>query len=313
MSDLPASPSDTVCTMIDDTLKLSAEIKAHLLASLKDAEVIEAFTEHILSKVLGPAIKKELAVRDEKIEALQKQLDEKVSEIDDLNVQIDEIEQYSRKYCINIKGVPETQREDPIEIVMNIADGIGVSLQATDIDVAHRIGRLDRSARGPRTRDLCVKFRSYQKRQEMWQSRKALRSRPQPGGMVTRARRTSQGDRVPDIFMYENLTRHRQQVMFVARELKRARKLWAVWSDGGVMKVKKTQASNTVIVKTAADVQKIAEVASSSQPPPAGSAGGGSVVERQRGATAPAGGAATEASAEAEGAVAAPGTGHGKK
>ena len=307
MSDLPASPSGTVCTMIDDTL--SAEIKAHLLASFKDAEVIEAFTEHILSKVLGPAIKKELAVRDEKIEALQKQLDEKVSEIDDLNVQIDEIEQYSRKYCINIKGVPETQREDPIEIVMNIADGIGVSLQATDIDVAHRIGRLDRSARGPRTRDLCVKFRSYQKRQEMWQSRKALRSRPQPGGMVTRAR-TSQGDRVPDIFMYENLTRHRQQVMFVARELKRARKLWAVWSDGGVIKVKKTQASNTVIVKTAADVQKIAEVASSSQPPPASSAGGGSVVERQREAT---GGAATEASAEAGGAVAAPGTGHGKK
>ena len=77
--------------------------------------------------------------------------------------------------------------------------------------------------------------------------------------------------------------------------------------------MKKTQASNTVIVKTAADVQKIAEVASSSQPPPASSAGGGSVVERQREATAPAGGAATEASAEAEGAVAAPGTGHGKK
>ena len=290
--------------MIDDAL--SAEIKAHILASFKDTEVIQAFTEHILSKVLGPAIKKELAVRDEKIEALQKRLDDKVSEIDELKIQMDEIEQYSRKYCINIKGVPETQREDPIEIVMNIADGIGVPLQATDIDVAHRIGRLDRSARG-RTRDLCVKFRSYQKRQEMWQSRKALRSRPQVGGRVTRARSSSQGERVPEIFMYENLTRHRQQVMFVARELKRAGKLWAVWSDGGVMKVKKTQASNTAIVKTAADVQQIAEETSVSQPPPAGSARGGSAPERQREA---AGGAAAAAAAEAGGAAAAgPGRG----
>ncbi|KAF0291440.1 Complex I intermediate-associated protein 30, mitochondrial [Amphibalanus amphitrite] len=61
--------------MIDDSL--SAEIKAHILASFKDTEVIKAFTEHILSEVLGPAIKKELAKRDEKIEVLQKQLDEK--------------------------------------------------------------------------------------------------------------------------------------------------------------------------------------------------------------------------------------------
>ena len=58
--------------------------------------------------------------------------------------------------------MPETPREDPIEIIMNIANGIGVSLQASDIDVAHRIGRSERTARGVKTRDLCVKFRTYQ-------------------------------------------------------------------------------------------------------------------------------------------------------
>ena len=283
--------------MIDDSL--SAEIKTHILASFKDSEVIDAFTEHILSKVLGPAIKKELAHRDEKIEALQKQLDSKVSEVDDLKMQIDEIDQYSRKYCINIKGVPETQREDPIEIVMNIADGIGVSLQTSDIDVAHRIGRLERNTRGAKARDLCVKFRSYQKRQEMWQSRKTLRSRPQAPTRKTRGRAPSQGEKVPDIFMYENLTRYRQQVMYAARELKRANKLWAVWSDSGIMKVKKTQASSTVIVRTEADVQKIAEVTSSSRPP-AGPTRAGPVAARQR---EEAGGAAVAAAAEAGGAA----------
>ncbi|KAF0313576.1 hypothetical protein FJT64_015908 [Amphibalanus amphitrite] len=287
--------------MIDDSL--SAEIKAHILASFKDTEVIKAFTEHILSEVLGPAIKKELAKRDEKIEVLQKQLDEKVSEVDGLKMQIDEIEQYSRKYCINIKGVPETQREDPIEIVMNIANGIGVTLQASDIDVAHRIGRSERTARGVKTRDLCVKFRSYQKRQEMWQSRKALRSKPQAGRRMTRAKGANQGEQVPEVFMYENLTRHRQKVMYVARELKRANKLWAVWSDGGVMKVKKTQTSSTVIIKTEADVQKIAE--ENTAQPPAVSARAGSADARHR---EEAGGAAG-AGAEAAGGAAAPAPG----
>ena len=251
--------------MADDSL--SADIKAHILASLKDSEVIEAFTEHILMKVLGPAMKKELASRDQRIEALQKQLDEKVSEVDDLKLQIDEIEQYSRKYCINIRGVPETNREDPIEIAMNIANGIGVSLQASDIDVAHRIGRSDKTAPGARTRDLCVRFRSYQKRQEMWQSRKALRSRPQADTRATRSGTPSQGGKAPDLFMYENLTRHRQQVMYRARELKRANRLWAVWSDGGVMKVKKAESSRTVTVRTEADVQAIAQEDGASRSP----------------------------------------------
>lgn len=249
--------------MIDASL--GDEIKAHIIASFKDTEVIKAFSEHILSEIIGPAIKKELKSRDDKIEALEKRLNEKVSEVDNLKMQIDEIEQYSRKYCINVKGVPETPREDPIEIIMNIANGIGVTLQASDIDVAHRIGRSERTAGGGKTRDLCVKFRSYQKRSEVWQSRKALRSWQQPGTRMTRARSASQADKVPDVFMYENLTRHRQRVMYVARELKRANKLWAVWSDGGVMKVKKTQTSGTVIIKTEADVQKIAGQSKPSQ------------------------------------------------
>ena len=299
--------------MIDDSL--SADIKAHILASLKDSEVIEAFTEHILMKVLGPAMKKELASRDQKIEALQKQLDEKVSEVGDLKLQIDEIEQYSRKYCINIRGVPETSREDPIEIAMNIANGIGVSLQASDIDVAHRIGRPDGTARGARMRDLCVKFRSYQKRQEMWQSRKALRNRSQADTRVTRSRTSSQGAKVSDLFMYENLTRHRQQVMYRARELKRANKLWAVWSDGGVMKVKKTESSRTVTVRTEADVLVIAQGDGASQPP-AISTRAASVSQRQRegkdGAVETGGAAGPSSDGVGGAAIPTPGGGDGK-
>ena len=69
-------------------MALGEEIKAHIIASFKDTEVIKAFSEHILSEIISPAIKKELKSRDEKIEALEKELKENVSEMDDLKMQI---------------------------------------------------------------------------------------------------------------------------------------------------------------------------------------------------------------------------------
>ena len=66
-------------------------------------------------KVLDPAMKKELASRDQKIEALQKQLDEKVREVGDLKLQIDEIEQYSQKYCINIRECLRPAGKTPLK------------------------------------------------------------------------------------------------------------------------------------------------------------------------------------------------------
>ena len=58
---------------------------------------------------------------------LEKKLDEAISIHDDL-------EQYSRKFHLEIHGVPEQESEDTEEIVLNVAKCINVNLEPKDID-----------------------------------------------------------------------------------------------------------------------------------------------------------------------------------
>ena len=57
-----------------------------------------------------------------------------------------------------------------------------------------------------------------------------------------------------EIFVQENLTRKNQEIMYQARQLKKAGKLWAAWTDGCVMKVKKSQESATVRLNSKDDL-----------------------------------------------------------
>ena len=59
-----------------------------------------------------------------------------------------------------------------------------------------------------------------------------------------------------DIFVQENLTKRNQEIMYLARQMKRSGKLWAAWSDGCVLKVKRTQQSATVRLNSKSDLDQ---------------------------------------------------------
>ena len=51
----------------------------------------------------------------------------------------DELEQYSRRDCIEIRNIPVTKDENANRIVIELADKIGVNIQETDISISHRV------------------------------------------------------------------------------------------------------------------------------------------------------------------------------
>lgn len=53
---------------------------------------------------------------------------------------INDMEQYSRRECLEIHGVPVTNDEDTNEIIMKVGNLANVSIKPEDISVSHRLG-----------------------------------------------------------------------------------------------------------------------------------------------------------------------------
>ena len=52
---------------------------------------------------------------------------------------VDDLEQHSRKSCIRISGVPQSNEEDTTKIVCDIASKLDVKVEPNDISVSHRL------------------------------------------------------------------------------------------------------------------------------------------------------------------------------
>ena len=216
------------------------EMKTTLLAMLEDSEI------RATPRNLFGIEEKEKEIRELKQEvAAQKVL------INEQSDKLAELEQYSRRNCLNFTGIPETRDENTVQLAIDVAKMANVKLDRADIDRAHRVGKPRTTAPGeapPSPRPLVVKYVSYLKREAVWFGRKELRGAKPPRGSAL-----TEGS-MKNVFVQENLTKRNQEIMYQARQLKRQGKLWAVWSDGCVLKVKKSQQSATMRLNSKADL-----------------------------------------------------------
>lgn len=150
------SMEDTVKRVLKDVLQ-DASILQVLATMIKD---------HILTE-LEKTINENTAV----IEALKETINEKDAVINDLQVKLDDLEQYQRRQCLRVFGVEEGADEDTDVKAIEIARKIGVDLSIEDIDRSHRIGVRNND----RPRPIIIKFVSYRKRSEVFHSKKNLK------------------------------------------------------------------------------------------------------------------------------------------
>ena len=219
-----------------------AEMKTALLAMLSDGDI-----RSMLRDVLG------VEEREREIAELKEQVVAQKTVIEEQDQRLAELEQYSRRNCLNFTGIPETKDENTVQLAIDLAKMANVKLEKGDLDRAHRIGRpkVTTAGQSPATpRPLVVKYVSYLKREAVWFGRKDLKQAKPPRGSTLTEGSTK------NAYIQENLTRRNQEIMFLARQLKRAGKLWAVWSDGCVLKVKKSQQATTVRLNSKSDLRQ---------------------------------------------------------
>ena len=132
----------------------------------------------------------------------------------------DSFEQYSRRNSVRISGYLESFGESTDDIVLSIVRDLHVEIIKSDIDRSHRVSKPTPQRPGrsstqdkPRPRVILVKFAKYNARQQLYEMRKDLRN--------------SENETMKKLFVNEDLTKKRSQLLYDARCLFRVEKLTA--------------------------------------------------------------------------------------
>ena len=131
-------------------------------------------------------------------------------------------EQYTRKYNVEIDGIPEVHGEDLEDVVIKLARSIDADVGPDDIDIVHRFKKGKRQPN-----PIIVRFNNYYSKKEMYYGRRKLRK--------VNVRHISGAEK---IYINENLTSQRAALFKKVRDKKRLRQGWKVWTTDGKIFVK---------------------------------------------------------------------------
>ena len=208
-------------------------------------------------------LRQELVKQHKYIASLEKQLTktskyvkEHADELQDVQVNLDNLEQYSRKNSLEFHGIPDEVNMPTDQVVCKIAQAIGVEIHEDDIEISHRIGR----KRGDKP--VLAKFVSHKVKSKIYKARTNLKAVSVqsrfPGSSVSSVRGTTA--RPKGIFINENLTPYRKEMMGLAVEKRYDGKINKVWTLDGKIFIKTTPTGNPRQMFSVEDVKELSKV-----------------------------------------------------
>ena len=106
-------------------------------------------------------------------EALRSDLKEAKEELHSLKESNNNLEQYSRRECLEFKGIPVKEGEDTNEVIVKLATKVGVKINVEDISTSHRLPTRQQSK--PNHPSIIAKFVRRDVRDKLYAARKYLR------------------------------------------------------------------------------------------------------------------------------------------
>ena len=222
----PSKPVAPTQLTLDD-----AAIKA-IANALKDS--IQTEISVIIKSTVETAVKGAIEGMQSQISSLQAQNDALRSENKDLKHRVDTLEfrsdaaeQYSRRDNVRISGLIEKDGENTDNEVLSMAKAVGLSMTYNDIAVSHRVGKKRTNGK---PRDLLVKFVSRRTRESFYKKRVMLKSSGYQG-----------------IYVNEDLTKFRSELLYKARQMVNSKKIIGAWSSDGIIHIKAVKDNKTTI------------------------------------------------------------------
>jgi hypothetical protein len=151
-------------------------------------------------------------------------------------VAIDEIQQYQRRDCLEITGIPTLPNDKPKNIVMELGATLGVLLNENDISTAHRL---------PPTRKIqdriIVKFIRRDIREEIYKKRKVLNGKLTDCLPSVKAEIGKSISQPTIIFINESLTAYRKRLSGKIHDYRRQHNYKFIWTANGKILLRQTE------------------------------------------------------------------------
>ena len=243
-SDLTAPDSPTMLErvelpVIDETVRSAVisliEHDANIMRKILDIVTKELvlrltadpnFTERIAKQITETGIVNEIkqdlyascsldqATSADNLDAMGQRVAKLERDNNALRIELDTQEQYSRRNCLLLHGVPETQADTAAAALEVIESKLNVKLPRNAIDRSHRLGRTTGGVSGGgKPRPIILKFVSYQDRSAVFARKKQLKG--------------------SKIVLTENLTRRRAELLAKARATAGVKATWT--ADGRIV------------------------------------------------------------------------------
>lgn len=225
--------------------------------AMKTKTLLAKDIELIVSTKVALAVQpfqSQLSSMQSELNSVKSELETLKGSIEKANIKHDDLEQYSRRSCLRISGIPEEDpSEDVFSLVLELSHTIGADIRPADIDRAHRVGKMhdipiNDKRQGfdanqetipkstYRGREIIVKFQSHQARMNMLKGRTNLQQSKLK------------------MFINEDLTQSRKALAFQCRQLKREKKIKKAWIYGGNVYIKDLSDSE-LCIKTMSDLK----------------------------------------------------------
>ena len=212
---------------------------------------IKALSNDTVIQKLQNAVCGQLQREVQGLKDVIKSKDAKISELEIritvLESKQDEADQYSRRNSLRISGIEEGNSDDVEQKVLDLFNNtlsITPPVEAGSIDRVHRVGKKQDDT----PRQILVKFATYRTRDKVIRSRRKLRPVPSAA---------TQGRVQQKIFIYEDLTKSRSNLLWNARKVKREKKIEDCWSWDGTILIK-TNVGRIIPIHSMADLNDAA-------------------------------------------------------
>lgn len=231
---------ETVPTEADvSRMFISISEKLEILTSLKGTvEGIEQSVQMMSEQY--DEIMKQLACQNADIKNLKARVErieeaKYEDEISQLKDEMNELEWRSRRLNLEFHGIPQTNNENLLQQLNQVAAKISVpELTESDIVSAHRLPSKPGKIPG-----IIVRFGKQQTRDQWLEKKKELK----------RDQET--------IFIQENMTRHNRALLHAARDWASTRRYQYVWHKDGKILIREKEGGRAIVVKNINDLPRI--------------------------------------------------------
>lgn len=173
----------------------------------------------------------------QQVNDMQITLNQLKSDLKEVIEKNDELEQYSRRSCLRVSGINESDNENVTEKIIHLASRTGADITARDIDRAHRVGKKNTGRNRQADREIIIKFSTYDARLKFLKSRTKLREKNEK------------------IYINEDLTKFRKNLAYECRDLRRKKLIKNTWVFGGNIYVEENS-GNKVPIRGLNDIEK---------------------------------------------------------